>query len=234
MNLQDAKVLITGGSRGIGRATAELLAENGAHVAITSRHEDEVREQAEKINGLGIRANVAKPEDVEKTFQVFFEHYDRLDVLINNAGIVARSEIGELDFEKMQEVYDVNIFGAARMGNRAAQTFKQQKSGNIVNIGSTAGLRGMPGGSIYVSSKFALRGLSECWKTELRPYNVRVFQVNPSEVKTSLGTPDGKEKEEEPNKLRGQEIAHTIHSLLTMDNRGFIPECSVIATNPWD
>ncbi len=234
MDLNNANVLITGGSRGIGRAISELLAEQGANMAITSRNEEEVRQQAEKINGLGIRADVANPDDIEQTYRVFFEHYDRLDVLINNAGIVVRSEIGELDFEKMQEVYNVNILGAARMGDKAAQVFKKQKSGNIVNIGSTAGLTGMPGGSIYVSSKFALRGLSECWKADLRPYNVRVFQINPSEVKTSLGTPDGKEKEEVPNKLRGQEIAHTIKSLLEMDNRGFIPELSVIATNPWD
>lgn len=234
MDLSNATVLITGGSRGIGRATAELLAEHGAHVAITSRHEEEVKQQAEKINGLGIQADVANPEDVENTYEVFFQHFDRLDVLINNAGTVAHSEIGEMDFEKMQQVYDVNIFGAARMGDKAAKVFKEQKSGNIINIGSTAGLRGMPQGSIYVSSKFALRGLSECWKAELRPYNVRVFQINPSEVKTSFGTPDGKEKEEQSNKLRGNEIAHTISSLLSMDNRGFIPECSVIATNPWD
>jgi 3-oxoacyl-[acyl-carrier protein] reductase len=104
--------------------------------------------------------------------------------------------------------------------------------GNIVNIGSTAGVNGMRQGTIYSSSKFALRGLSECWKAELRRDNVRVFQINPSEVRTSFGTPDGTPKEEIPSKLRGQEIAHTIHSLLTMDDRGFIPELNIIATNP--
>lgn len=234
MDLTDANVLLTGGSRGIGRATAELLADHGANVAITSRHEEEVQQVAKKINGLGICADVANPDDIAQTYQVFFEHYDRLDVLINNAATVAVGELGEIDFEKMQQVYNVNIFGAARMGDYAAPIFKKQKHGNIINIGSTAGVTGMPSGSIYSSSKFALRGLSECWKKELRPYNVRVFQVNPSEVKTSFGTPDGKEKAEVHNKLRGQEIAHTLKSLLEMDNRGFIPEGSVIATNPWE
>ncbi len=234
MDLNNANVLITGGSRGIGRSTAELLADCGANVAITARHEEEVERIAASINGLGICADVGKPEDIERTYQVFFNHYDRLDVLINNAGTVAVNELGEIDFDKMQAVYNVNVFGAARMGDYAAPVFKKQKQGNIINIGSTAGVTGMPGGSIYSSSKFALRGLSECWKKELRPYNVRVFQINPSEVRTSFGTPDGQEKAEVPNKLRGQEIAHTMKSLLEMDNRGFIPESSVIATNPWD
>ena len=119
------------------------------------------------------------------------------------------------------------------MASRAAAFFKEQNYGNIINIGSTAAVKGYPTGTIYSSSKWALRGMTECWRTELRKHNVRVFLVNPSEVTTAFGNPDRVEREEIPNKLRAQEIAHTVKSLLEMDDRGFVPELSVWATNPF-
>lgn len=232
MDIEGSTILITGGSRGIGAATARILAANGAHVAITSRNLEQGQALANEIGGLAIQADVGKQEDVEHTIQTFFKHYNRLDVLMNNAGTVARGAIGEVPMEEMEAVYRTNVFGPVMMANAVVPYFKEQQYGNIINIGSTAGVRGMQEGSIYSSSKFALRGLSECWKTELRPYNVRVFQINPSEVRTSFGTADGSQKPEVPSKLRGDEIAHAIHSILSMDDRGFIPEFSVIATNP--
>lgn len=232
MDIQGSTVLITGGSKGIGAATARLLADRGAHVALTARDADRAKTMADEIGGLGIQADVGQQADVKRTFEVFFEHYNQLDVLINNAGTVAGAPIGEVSMEEMEAIYRTNVFGPVMMANEAVPHFRQRQYGNIVNIGSTAGVNGMRQGTIYSSSKFALRGLSECWKAELRRDNVRVFQINPSEVRTSFGTPDGTPKEEVPSKLRGQEIAHTIHSLLTMDDRGFIPELNIIATNP--
>jgi 3-oxoacyl-[acyl-carrier protein] reductase len=232
MDIQGSTVLITGGSKGIGAATARLLADHGAHVALTARDADRAKMMADEIGGLGIQADVGQQADVKRTFEVFFEHYNELDVLINNAGTVAGAPIGEVSMEEMEAIYRTNVFGPVMMANEAVPHFRQRQYGNIVNIGSTAGVNGMRQGTIYSSSKFALRGLSECWKAELRRDNVRVFQINPSEVRTSFGAPDGTPKEEIPSKLRGQEIAHTIHSLLTMDDRGFIPELNIIATNP--
>lgn len=234
MELKGANIIITGGSRGIGKATARQLAENGANVLITGRNDKDAKDFAAEIGGIGVAVDVATQEGVNQTYEEFFKHFDRLDVLINNAGIASMGELDELDLDEMRKVFDVNVFGATMMGKKAAKIFKEQKSGNIVNIGSTAGTTGMPGGSAYVASKFALRGLSESWKKELRPYNVRVFQINPSEVKTAFNDPSRQEKEEVPNKLRGKEIAHTITACLTMDNRGMMTEMSVIATNPWD
>jgi len=131
------------------------------------------------------------------------------------------------------QVYAVNVFGAAMMGSKAAQIFKKQNYGNIVNIASTAALKGYAKGTIYSSSKFALRGMTQCWQADLRKNNVRVILVNPSEVTTAFGNPERKERAEEPKKLRSKEIAHTIVSALEMDNRGFIPEVTVWATNPF-
>ncbi len=119
------------------------------------------------------------------------------------------------------------------MASEAAKLFKKQKSGNIINISSTAGTKGFANGTVYASSKFALRGMTQCWQAELRKYNVRVILVNPSEVTTAFGDGERRERPEVKNKLRSIEIAHTIVSSLEMDDRGFIPEVTVWATNPF-
>ncbi len=233
MELHNKKFLITGGSKGIGKATAEILVEEGAEVAITARNKEKLEKTAKEIKAFPITADVSKEKDVENTFDQYFEKFDELDGLINNAGVGTRAEVDELDREAFEKIFSTNVFGAAMMGKHAAKYFKKQNKGNIVNIGSTAGLKGYPGGSIYVGSKFALRGMTKCWQKELRPYNVRVFQVNPSEVQTHFGGREEFDKNElNPSKLRAHEIAHTIKSLLTLENRGFIPELEVWATNP--
>lgn len=233
MKLKDATVLITGGTLGIGYDTARTLIEAGANVAITGRDEGRVKKAADELGALGITADVAKPEDVEHTYDRFLSEFDRLDCLINNAGIGRSRRLEELTVEDFVDVYSVNVFGAAMMASRAASLFREQSYGNIVNISSTAGTKGYEGGSIYASSKFALRGMTQCWQAELRRHNVRVFLVNPSEVTTAFGSAQRKERPEQPNKLRGEEIAQAIKGALEMDDRGFIPELTVWATNPF-
>jgi len=120
------------------------------------------------------------------------------------------------------------------MAREAAKIFAAQKSGNIVNIGSTASHRGAPNGSAYYGSKFALRGMTECWRAELRQFNVRVFLVNPSEVITNFGVAAGFDQKDNPTKLRGEDIAHAVKSVLEMNDRGFTTEITVFATNPKD
>lgn len=233
MDLKGKNILLTGGSLGIGKATAQLLINKGANVAITGRDKSRLEATANEIGAFPIVADVANKEDVQKTYKAFLEKFGSLDVLVNNAGIGVRKAVDELSPEDFKKVLDVNVVGAAMMAKKAAQLFKEQKSGNIINIGSTAALKGYPTGSVYVASKFALRGMTECWRAELRPFNVRVILINPSEVTTAFGSKERVERDEVDNKLRSQEIAHAIVSTLEMDDRGFIPELSVWATNPF-
>ncbi len=234
MNLKDSTFLVTGGSAGIGKATAKLLIEKGGKVAITGRDKVKLEKIAKDIGAFPIHADVALESDVSKTYKLFLKQFGKLDCLLNNAGIGdAWNEITELDIEAFHRVYDVNVFGAALMASEAAKLFKKQKSGNIINIASTAGTKGFANGTVYASSKFALRGMTQCWQAELRKYNVRVILVNPSEVTTAFGNDERKEKSEIKNKLRPIEIAHTIVAALEMDDRGFIPEVTVWATNPF-
>ena len=234
MDLKSKVTIVTGGSNGIGKEIARILTESGSKVYITGRNEERLSNAVEELNVVRIASDVSKPEDVQKVFETVMQAEGRLDILINNAGFGAGwGELGELNMEDMKRVYETNVFGATMMGQEAAKIFKSQKSGNIINIGSTASVKGYAKGSIYASSKFALRGLSQCWQGDLRPYNVRVMHINPSEVTTAFGKTDGISRDEVSNKLRPKEIADVVVSHLKMDDRGFVPEVTIWATNPW-
>jgi 3-oxoacyl-[acyl-carrier protein] reductase len=233
MNLSEATILLTGGTSGIGYATAKLLIEAGAKVAITGRHTDIVNRVAAEIGAFGIVADVAKPADIDRTYTEFLQEFNRLDCLINNAGVGEFNTIDKVTLDQFERVYSTNVYGAAIMSSRAAQLFIEQNYGNIINISSTAGTKGFANGTVYASSKFALRGMTQCWQAELRKYNVRVMLINPSEVTTAFNQPDRQERPEEAKKLRSLEIATAIKGALELDNRGFIPELTVWATNPF-
>ncbi|WP_306354172.1 SDR family oxidoreductase [Flavobacterium sp. '19STA2R22 D10 B1'] len=233
MNLKDAKIIITGGSAGIGYETAKLLKESGAQVVICGRHEDTILKAAQEINVHGFKADVANEADVIALFKFAFEKMGGINALINNAGIGQFSSLVDTTAEDMKKVFDINVLGAFFAGKEAAKYFIKQNHGNIINIASTAARKGFAEGTSYVASKFALAGMTECWRAELRQYNVRVMQVNPSEVITTFGeklnfpAPTNVER-----KLKATEIAHVIQSMLSMNDVGFITETSVWATNP--
>jgi len=234
MNLKGANVLVTGGSSGIGYAIAKTLIEAGANVAITGRDERRLSEAASKLEATSIRADVSNEADVLRTYKEVLSKFGHLDVLVNNAGSGYFKTLVETERAKFEAVFATNVTGAMLMGREAAKHFIERKSGNIVNICSTASLRGAANGTTYYASKFALRGMTECWRAELRQFNIRVFLVNPSEVVTNFGVAIGLPPNENPAKLRGEDIAWMIKSALEMNDRGFTPELTVFATNPKD
>ncbi|MCL7976686.1 MAG: SDR family NAD(P)-dependent oxidoreductase [marine benthic group bacterium] len=233
MDLQGAKALVTGGSEGIGKAIAVALKREGADVVITGRRADVLEAAAEEIGVGWSVADVGDEDGAIRTVREFVEQHGRLDILVNNAGFGRFAPLVEMELSDMEEVYRTNVFGAFLMAREAAKVFIRQGSGNLVNISSTSGLKGGRGSTAYSSSKFALRGMTECWRDELRRHDVRVMLVNPSEVLTDFGSKAGFQQEQSPKKLRGQEIADAIVGALKIDDRGFIPEFSVFATNPF-
>ncbi len=235
MNLQNAVALVTGGSSGIGRAIAQALAASGARVAITGRDGDRLRQAAEALGVFGIQGDVSREEDVARTYRELLARFGDLDILVNNAGFGIFKNLVEFDRAEFDSVFATNVTGAMLMGREAAKIFIRRGRGNIVNIASTAALRGAPGGTAYYASKFALRGMTECWRAELRRHNIRVFLVNPSEVVTEFAGRAGLPgKAAAASKLHGEDIAHIVRAILEMDDRGFTPEVSVFATNPRD
>ena len=234
MNLKGAAVLITGGSSGIGYAIAKTLGDAGSKIAITGRDERRLKEAAASLNAFPVRADVSNEADVKRTYSEVLAKFGQLDVLVNNAGAGAFKPLVEMDKARFEAVFATNVTGAMLMAREAAKHFIERKSGNMVNICSTASLRGAANGTAYYASKFALRGMTECWRAELRQFNVRVFLVNPSEVITNFGAAAGLAQKDNPTKLRGEDIAWMIKAALEMNDRGFTPELTVFATNPKD
>ncbi len=233
MKLENSRIIVTGGSLGIGKETAKSLVEKGAKVIITGRDAGRLEQAASEIGAFPVVADVSDDDDNDKTIEQAKTQLGGLDCLVNNAGIGVTKPLLEASREDFRKIFEVNVYGAAMIAQRAAKIFVEQNHGTIVNIASTAALKGYENGSVYSASKFALRSMSECWRAELRKHNVRIIQVNPSLVTTAFGQTDRTERPEQENKLRSKEIAHTIISALEMDDRGFIPEVTVHATNPW-
>jgi 3-oxoacyl-[acyl-carrier protein] reductase len=234
MNLKNAVALITGGSSGIGRAIAQTLSKSGARVVITGRNQKRLTETARELGVHPIHADVCIEADVERTYREVLQKFGDLDILVNNAGSGVFKTLVDFDLKDFESTFATNVTGAMLMAREAARLFVKRQRGNIVNIASTAALRGAPNGTAYYGSKFALRGMTECWRAELRKYNVRVFLVNPSEVLTNFYPTAGLPQKENETKLRAEDIAYVVKSMLEMDDRGFAPEVSIFATNPKD
>ncbi|HWJ24318.1 MAG TPA: SDR family NAD(P)-dependent oxidoreductase [Gemmatimonadaceae bacterium] len=235
MDLSEARVLVTGGGSGIGRATAQLLAARGARVAICGRRADRLREAADAIGAVAIPADVSDETSVRDLLACVVRELGGYDVLINNAGFGTFASLVDTDAAEFRRVWETNVLGAMLVARESARHFVARRRGNIVNVASTAGTRGFAGGTAYCATKFALSGMTECWRAELRKHDVRVMQVNPSEVLTDFFEVAGAgARADNPTKLRAEDIAFTIASMLELPDRGFVTEATVWATNPRD
>lgn len=229
MKISSVCALVTGGGSGIGKEIARQIRAGGGRVVICGRDAKKLEATAREIDAHPIVADVSNEDDVVRLVRETIAHFDDFNVLVNNAGFGTFAPLIETKTEEMRRVYDTNVFGAMMVARESARHFVAKSRGNIINIASTAGQRGSAGGTAYASSKFALSGMTECWRAELRKFNVRVMQINPSEVQTDFFR-GGRPRSE--RRLRAEEIAHAALSMLQMDDRGFITELSVWATNP--
>src|SRR5436190_10075863 len=228
--MQESRFLITGGSQGIGGAIVELACKAGHKVVFTGRNEELIEKVARKSGAYGLRADVSVGDDNARTVEACRERLGGIDVLVNNAGYAYRAEIGDLDIDRMKKMFDTNVFGLVDITNRVVPLMKAQEEGDIINIASTSGMKGGATATSYGSSKWAVRGISQCWQAELRPHGIRVTCVCPSEVQTNFG---GRAGRNNPNKLYAADIAETIMAALDMPRRALWPELAVFANNPW-
>jgi 3-oxoacyl-[acyl-carrier protein] reductase len=202
-------------------------------VAICARHQDILETAAREIGALPIVADVSKEDDVLRLIATVVKEFSDYNVLINNAGFGSFATLIELTGDEFFRVWQTNVLGAMLVARESAKHFVGRSYGNIVNISSTAGQRGFANGTAYCSSKFAVHAMTECWRAELRQHNIRVMQVNPSEVQTSFGEEESAQtKPENPTKLRASDIGQLIVSMLELEDRGFVTESTIWATNP--
>jgi 3-oxoacyl-[acyl-carrier protein] reductase len=224
------RFLITGGSQGIGAALVDVASKAGHKVVFTGRNQPAIDGVAGKTGAVGVRADVAVAEDNARTFDACMKQMGGVDVLVNNAAYDYRAEIGALDVARMKAMFDTNVFGLVDITNRIVPQMKERKSGDIINIASTSGMKGAAAATPYAGSKWAVRGITQCWQAELRPHGIRVISICPSEVQTNFG---GKTGRNNPNKLYAIDIAETIVAALDRPRRVLWPELAVFASNPW-
>lgn len=235
MDLQEAKVLVTGGSSGIGKQTAEQLADAGARVVIAARTQSKLEKIAREIGVIPVVCDVREEDQVINLVEKTIRELEGFNVLINNAGYGQFSKLINLSQSEMKSQLQVNTIGAMMVARESAKHFIRNDYGNIINVSSSAGKKGFDGGTAYCASKFALGGMTECWRSELRPHNIRVMQINPSEVQTRFYQNAGMAiRPYDKTKLIAEDIAQTICDMLSLPDRGFITETSVWATNPSD
>lgn len=192
IDLKKKVALITGGSRGIGAASAIMFARAGCDVAVNYRSEEKAAEEvvnrckADGVRAISVRANVAKRSEVEKMFAEAMREFGRVDILVNNAGVWKYAEIQNMTEEQLSETIDINLNGLFYCCTAAARLMIEQKSGCIVNIASTAGQRGEAFHSHYAASKGAVISLTKSLAAELAPHNIRVNCVAPGWVETDM------------------------------------------------
>jgi len=193
MNLEHKTILITGASQGIGEAVARAFADYPVNLALLARSEQRITALAEElnqmpgVNALPVAADVSNPDDVQQAVAQTLDAFGRIDILVNNAGVGMSSPVGEIDYEKGHQLFEINFWGAMRMTEAVLSGMRERKDGLIINVSSIVGRRSMPGISIYCASKFALNAFSESIRVELRPDNIRVVSFYPGVTSTNFG-----------------------------------------------
>ena len=181
--------------------------------------EQRIQTVVSRTGAHGLHADVAVEADNVRTVAACRERMGGVDVLVNNAGYAYRAEIGAIELDSMRKMFDTNVFGLVDITNRVVPLMKAQGQGDIINIASTSGMKGGAGATAYGGSKWAVRGISQCWQAELRPHGIRVVCVCPSEVQTNFGGRTGRNN---PNKLYAEDIAATIMAALAMPRRDVV------------
>jgi 3-oxoacyl-[acyl-carrier protein] reductase len=192
IDLTGRKALVTGGSRGISRATAVLLAKAGADVAITyQRQEKAALEVTSAVESLGrrclaVKAEISNEADVRRAVNDTVSALGAVDILVNNAGIWTYLEIGSGDTKAWKETMEVNLDSVFYFTDAVVPHMKKLKQGGIINVGSTAGIRGEASHSHYAATKGALNAITKSWAVEFAPFNIRVNLVAPGWVDTDM------------------------------------------------
>lgn len=237
ISLTGKTALITGAGRGIGRATAIELAKEGVHIGMIGLNMDNLEKVTTELEEYGVNvaaavADVADLESVTNAVEHIKSELGPIDILINNAGIAKFGGFLDLSPEEWEKIIQVNLMGVYNVTRAVLPEMIERKTGDIINVSSSAGQRGAAVTSAYSASKFAVLGLTESLMLEVRKHNIRVTALTPSTVATDLAFETNLIAENRDNLMQPEDLAEMIVSQLKLNRRVFVKTAGLWTTNP--
>ena len=236
--IKNKNALVTGGSRGLGKAMAIALAEEGVNVGITGRNEDTLKATVAELEAIGVKAtysifDIGNYEDVKKGINEIITSLGQVDILVNNAGTASFGKLNEMDVSVWSHIIQTNLMGTYYVTKELLPHLIGLGEGDIINISSTAGLSGNANISAYSASKFAVMGMSESLMKEVRKDNIRVSTYTPSTFESDMSIDSGiVKKGSQKNILQSEDIAELIVASLKLPRRAILKGASLWSTNP--
>jgi 3-oxoacyl-[acyl-carrier protein] reductase len=236
-SLKGKTALVTGAGKGIGRAIAIALANEGVNVGLIARTEKDLQLVADELKTTGVKTAIATADisdinAVNKAVENIQAALGNIDILINNAGTGTFGKFLELSPEQWENQIKVNLFGTYYATRAVLPQMIERATGDIVNISSTAGLRGAATTSAYSASKFGVMGLTESLMQEVRKHNIRVTALAPSTVVTELAKSANLINNNEDRMMQPEDFAELIIAQLKLNRRVFVKDASIWSTNP--
>lgn len=237
MDLKGKNAIVTGGGRGLGKAVALALANEGVNIGITGRNEEHLKNTAEALKNLGVKTSYAvfsidDEAAVQSGIASLAADLGGVDILINNAGIGDFGTIAEMPSETWEQVIKTNLFGVYYAAKAVYPFLKEKGEGDIVNVASTAGLKGGPNMSAYAASKAAVVSLSQSMMAEWRKQNIRVITLTPSTIASDMSIQGGLTDGNPDKVLQPEDFAEWVRDILKMNRRAMIANASIFSTNP--
>jgi len=237
MNLKGKNAIVTGGGRGLGKAVALILAKEGANIGITGRNEENLKNTVDELKSLGVNAyysafNMEIESEVQQGIADLAKELNGIDILINNAGIGNFGSIEEMSSETWKQIIEINLFGVYYAAKAVYPFMKENGAGDIVNVASTAGLKGGPNMSAYAASKAAVVSLSQSMMAEWRKENIRVITLTPSTIASDMSIEGGLTDGNPETVLQPEDFAEWVRDILKMNRRALIANGSIFSTNP--
>ncbi len=231
--LKNRTAIVTGASKGIGKAITLSLAEAGVKVVIAARHKVDLKsvEKEVRVHGsecLAVQADVSKESDVDRLIKKSIKTFGTVDILINNAGFGIFSKVADTSVKDFDGMMSVNLRGVFLCSRGILPTMMRQKSGAIINIASLAGKNSFVGGATYSATKWGLLGFSRSLMLEVREHNIRVIAICPGSVNTSFSD----HSKDSEKIIQPQDVADTVLFALTMPARSNVSEIDIRPTNP--